>query len=534
MMLMFLLFLGFNQFVWKPKQTEQAKATKPDSTVAAEPVAAEEIPDSTVTASPAAANLQPQGSQQEYVTLSNDVMSVTFNTMGAVISQVELLKFKMPDKSDVRLIPANQSIAGLTMYSTAGRTALDKVLYGYQSDAPNSVKFYLVNGSDSVVTKTYTLDDKYGINLDVSIEKLQAINGISLSFESGIADTEKNLKAKNQDYKFSIFANNQLTKTTMKQLGKKPSGAVSSFAWAAIRSKYFTIAIMEKDPPLTKNYYAKHNAKTNSPAFVIDSRQSDAKSQWQQHYTIYAGPADFDTLESYGKQMQDIAERGAKWLRWLTAIFAWFLKFLHTYIQNYGIVIIIFSIIIKTLLHPFTHKQLDASLKMQKLQPMVQEIQAKYKSDPKRMQTELSKLYKDAGTSPFSSCLPLLLQMPIFFALYNVLRYSMDMRSAYFVGWLKDLSEPDPYLVLPIIMAIFMVLQQLLMRPTQQNVDQMDDKQKAAAQSQKMMMWTMPIVMFFVFKSMPAGLVLYWTVFNILSVVQQYYLQKHLSKKENQ
>ncbi|HRY83704.1 MAG TPA: YidC/Oxa1 family membrane protein insertase, partial [Candidatus Cloacimonadota bacterium] len=152
---------------------------------------------------------------------------------------------------------------------------------------------------------------------------------------------------------------------------------------------------------------------------------------------------------------------------------------------------------------------------------------------PKLMQSELSKLYKENGASPFSGCLPLLIQMPIFFSLYNVLRYSMDMRNASFVGWLSDLSEPDPYMILPVLMAVFMVLQSMMMRPPKQDPAQMDEKQKAALQSQKMMTYMMPVMMFFIFRGMPSGLVLYWTVFNILSVIQQYYLQKHFKQKES-
>jgi len=124
--------------------------------------------------------------------------------------------------------------------------------------------------------------------------------------------------------------------------------------------------------------------------------------------------------------------------------------------------------------------------------------------------------------------------MPIFFSLYNVLRYSLDMRNAHFVGWLSDLSEPDHLMILPILMAVFMIIQSRMMRPPAQNEAEMDDKQKAALQSQKMMTWLMPVMMFVIFRSMPSGLVLYWTVFNILSVVQQYYLQKHFKQKESQ
>jgi YidC/Oxa1 family membrane protein insertase len=201
-------------------------------------------------------------------------------------------------------------------------------------------------------------------------------------------------------------------------------------------------------------------------------------------------------------------------------------------VRNYGVVIVIFALLLKIILHPLTHKSMDASLKMQKIQPQMQALQQKYKNDPKTLQLEMSKLYKEAGANPLSGCLPLLLQMPIFFSLYNVLRYSLDMRNAGFVLWLKDLSEPDPYLILPILMGVFMIVQSLMMQPKRGNIEEMDEKQRAAASSQKMMTWIMPIMMFFIFRSMPAGLVLYWTVFNIFSVIQQYILKKRYQNKE--
>jgi YidC/Oxa1 family membrane protein insertase len=267
---------------------------------------------------------------------------------------------------------------------------------------------------------------------------------------------------------------------------------------------------------------------------TLDTWDKVPSSNWEQDFLIYAGPADYEILKGYqdhNPHLELIAERGASWLRWLANIIAWFLKFLHRYIPNFGVVIIIFSIILKIVLHPLTHKSMDASLKMQRIQPQVQEIQKKYKNDAKTMQLELSKLYKETGASPFSGCLPLLLQMPILFSLYTVLRYTIDMRNAAFVGWLKDLSEPDPYWILPILMGVFMVVQSLMMRPPAAAIEQMDEKQKAMQSSQKMMTWLMPIMMFWIFKGLPSGLVLYYTVFNILSVAQQYYLQKHFKSK---
>jgi len=300
-----------------------------------------------------------------------------------------------------------------------------------------------------------------------------------------------------------------------------------------VRSKYFTLALKEDEPTLLRNYRSGLNEKTGNPFFYIDSRQPNAKQSWNQSFTLYTGPADYEILKTYGRQMENIPERGVSWLRWLANFFAWFLKLLHRYIPNYGVVLLIFALVMKLVLHPLTHKQMEHGFKQQKLAPQVQQIQKLYPNDRIKQQQELSKLYKEHKTSPMAGCLPVLIQFPIIIPLYSVLRYSLDMRNASFIFWLKDLSEPDPYLVLPIIMAIFMILQSLMMRPPKMDESQMDDKQKAMQSQQKMMTWMMPIMMFFIFRGMPAGLVLYWTAFNILSVVHQYYMNKHFKNKES-
>jgi YidC/Oxa1 family membrane protein insertase len=185
----------------------------------------------------------------------------------------------------------------------------------------------------------------------------------------------------------------------------------------------------------------------------------------------------------------------------------------------------IFALILKVVLSPLTKKSLTSGRKMQKIQPLMREIQQKYKNDLKTQQIELQKLYKEHDVSPLGGCLPLLLQMPIFFALYPVLHASIEFRQASFVGWLNDLSAPDQYWILPIMMGIFVFIQQKMMQ-AKQDLSQMDEKQAAMVQSTKMMAYVMPPFLVFIFSGLPSGLVLYWTTFNIFSIIQQYYLNK--------
>jgi YidC/Oxa1 family membrane protein insertase len=198
-------------------------------------------------------------------------------------------------------------------------------------------------------------------------------------------------------------------------------------------------------------------------------------------------------------------------------------QFLHLFIPNFGIVIIVFSLIIKVGLHPLTRTSMKGMRRMQALTPMMNEVKEKYKDDPQKMNTAVMQLYKDYGVNPAAGCLPLLLQMPILFALYSVFRSSIELRQASFVGWITDLSIPDSIATLPfkiplvgldqvsglaIIMGVTMFIQQ---------------KQTVTDPRQKAMVWMMPIMMTLLFSSLPSGLNLYYLTFNILSIGQQYW-----------
>jgi len=471
------------------------------------------------------------------LTLENDNLSVKLSSLGASITSLSLKKYLWADKPiPIDLVPEQGRLAGISLLGLNVNQNKDlKLLNWHYTQNDSCIVFWLGDETNPQIKKVYSLDDKYGVLMDVVVSSSFPVYGIEYDFSDGIADTEKiKSSLKDTDYKLLLFYENSLQKYSLSKVRKKqPEGPVSAFKWAALRTKYFTIAINEIGNPLTSNYFARVSPTTGNPAIILNSFDRSPSQNWEQHFLLYTGPTDYNLMKSYkDSKMELIPERGPGWLRWLSNPIAWFLQFLHSFIPNYGIVIIIFSVILKIILHPLTNKSTKANLKMQSIQPQVQEIQKKYKNDPQRMQQELSKLCKEVGANPFSGCFPLLLQMPIFIALYNVLRYTLDMRNAKFFGWLDDLSEPDPYWILPLIMAGFMILQSLMSQPSKENLAKMDEQQKAMQKSTRMMTWLMPIIMFFIFKSLPSGLVLYYTVFNILSVIQQYYMKKNMKKKE--
>jgi YidC/Oxa1 family membrane protein insertase len=243
---------------------------------------------------------------------------------------------------------------------------------------------------------------------------------------------------------------------------------------------------------------------------------------------LYLGPMEYGTVKALDRGLERTIPLGAAWIIRPIAEYVMIplFEFLRWFIPNYGLVIIVFSIIIKIVLHPLTRTSMRSMRKMQALQPMMTEIREKYKDDPEKMNAQVMNLYREYGVNPASGCLPLLLQMPILFALYQVFRSTINLRQAEFVWWIKDLSVPDTIVHLPFTIPLFGVNQIsglcLAMGATmfvQQKMTPTDPRNKA-------MVWLMPIMFTLLFNGLPAGLNLYYFVFNILSIGQQFLFNK--------
>jgi YidC/Oxa1 family membrane protein insertase len=245
-------------------------------------------------------------------------------------------------------------------------------------------------------------------------------------------------------------------------------------------------------------------------------------------FGVYLGPVDYDLLKSYDVDLEQIVSLGWAWLiRPISEyIMLPLMSALHYVVPNWGVVIILFSIIIKIALHPLTKTSMRSMKKMQALQPMMNEIREKYKDDPQKMNQQILNLYKEYGVNPAGGCLPLLLQLPILIALYNVFRSTIELRQASFVWWITDLSVPDKIFTLPFEIPLFGVKDvsglALLMGITtfiQQKMSVKDPRQKT-------MIWMMPLLMTLLFNSFPSGLNLYYFVFNLLSIGQQFMINR--------
>ena len=237
---------------------------------------------------------------------------------------------------------------------------------------------------------------------------------------------------------------------------------------------------------------------------------------------IFVGPRDQNVLDSVENKITGISETiDYGWFWFLARPMLWVLNGINSVVMNYGVAIIIMTILLRLLMWPLTRKSYTSMAAMQKMQPEMQRIQKLYANDKMRLQMEMMKLYQTHKTSPMSGCLPMLIQIPIFFALYKALLVSVQMRHANFL-WIHDLSAMDPYFILPILMGATMWLQQRLQSPQSKSAQNAND---ALAKTQQMMRW-MPVLFVIMFAWMPAGLVLYWTVSNIFGIVQMEIIKK--------
>lgn len=363
-----------------------------------------------------------------------------------------------------------------------------------------------------VSKKTYTFERGfYGFTLEkVELDLTSAIES------GGIPVTEIQTTDKGY-FTASWFTNSHKKENSEKIEGLEATGNV---AWIASSNKYFTIILMPETMERADGYIAPGEG--GSPHIALDDNRM----------TVYAGPKAYNQLNELGRDTTDMIDFGWPVIRWISKLIFFFLTSVLSFVSNWGVRIIILAFTLKILLSPLTTKSYVSMQKMQKIQPAMQEIQKKYAKDPKQQQAEMQKLYKEKGVNPIGGCLPMLLQMPVFFAMYRVLANMVELRDAGFIWWINDLSRPEILIhfqtkilglegigLMAVILGITMFLQQKLTGSSSVG---------SAAQQQKMMMYMMPIFMTFLFMRFASGLTLYWLIFNILTLVHQELIKKKL------
>jgi len=461
------------------------------------------------------ADIPPPASEQT-VTVETDLVRVELSNRGGVIRSWELKRYHTapPEKKPVQLVYQEGKFRG-PLSITVANADIDKSfregLYNIEKDftsldASHPVGHVTMQFHDSVthlsVEKRLTFHhNSYVVDVSIALEGVTEPYDVGLGTNFGIVEWGSGFigvigSAWRVDDKIE-------KETPEKELERK--GAVQ---WVALHDKYFLSVLMPKQGTAV---LAKNEGDKLVSAGVRMAASGVASSVALQ---LYAGPKEHDTLRSLNVGLEDMIDFGffifGSWtvVKSVAKPIFYVLRFIHGYVYNYGVTIILLTMAIKLLFAPLQYKSYKSMKMMRLIQPKIAAVQEKYKGDRDRLNKELMKLYKDQKVNPLGGFLPMILQMPVFVALFNVLYTTIDLRQAPFMLWITDLSVQDPYYVLPIIMGATMFIQQKItpttMDPTQAKI-----------------MLVLPVGMTFLFVNFPAGLVLYWVTNNTLTISQQ-------------
>ncbi len=317
--------------------------------------------------------------------------------------------------------------------------------------------------------------------------------------------------------------NDGVRSTEMRKV-ERPEIHEGPFLWAGVKSKYFVVAVLPgtgeaEEGPYLGGVITRPGLDEMRPSIdVTQAIGSDGLAA----YRLYMGPQVYSLLQAVGADMEDVNPYGWKWLRPLIRPFVtltlWILNFLHDNLNvGYGWVLVIFGVLMRVALWPLNNKAMRAQMRNMAVQPLVKEIQTKYKDNPEKLQKEMMNLYKEYGFNPLAGCLPMLLPWPVLIALFFVFQNTIELRGVPF-GWLPDLSAKDPFFILPIVLAVSMFALQFI------SFRSMPDAGKNP--QMKMMMYFMPPFFGFIFMNFPSGLNLYYATANLATIPQQFLIAR--------
>ncbi len=468
--------------------------------------------------------------EERIITIDTDLYKAIFTNKGGVIRHWELKKYwkdVTKQKSIVLFDPGKEIVAAYPLGTSVENSELNNLvnegLYSVEgsdlllnaNNPEGTLAFTLVDPkSGKGFKKTFTFHhDSYNVDVDIIPVNITESYSVSTGSNFGIHEwgEEKILGFVGP----MTLVGSKVKKDKIAKI-EGPVSHEGDIQWTAIQDKYFISALIPKDK-VSKVVVKKSTNKDVQSALQITNGQKVS-------LLLYAGPKESERLTSLGVELDKTIpfgwfmfwELGA--ISWLAKGLFYVLEIFHKYSGNYGIAIIVLTAAIKVLFVPLTYKSMKSMRDMQKLQPELKKLQNKYKDDRTALNKGMMELYKTHKVNPLGGCLPMLLQLPVFIGLYNLLASSIELRQSPLFFWVKDLSMKDPYYVLPIIMGISMLLQQK-MSPT--TVDP----------TQAKIMLIMPVIFTFFFLNFPSGLVLYWLVNNLLTVGQQVVQNKYFSGK---
>ncbi|MCP4649688.1 MAG: membrane protein insertase YidC [PVC group bacterium] len=468
-------------------------------------------------------------SKENSYVLENDTYRITVNSPQADVQKVELQQFIDPQTQQPTVVlDAEEKQRGVfATPELVDKAQLEDVISG-----SDKIIFIYKDLSGLTIKKTIELEDNtHIITLDIEIinESLQDQTvSYRMTSAAGIAPAE-GIASRYQEI-LTILETEKRHKQHPGKV-KKETLVPGAVKIAAFKTRYFSLAAIPFiNCDYTYSYKNNYSDAQQSPSFGlgIDKQIIPAQGKKNHAFALYVGPNDSETMAISGLGIEEIRGKGvfAGFSDFLLSLLRW----LHGIFNNYGLAVIALSLVLQTFLYPLTFKSLKSMKDMQALQPQVEEMRNKYKDDAQKLNKEIMELYKNNKVNPLGGCLPMLLQMPVFFSLYKVLMQAVELRGAQF-WWIKDLSGPDALIVfsntypligntfniLPVVMIAASFLQQKMTNPNQAN------------EQQKMMALIMPVFLGAIFYRFPSGLVLYFLTNTIFSLVMQGFMASRAS-----
>ena len=492
------------------------------------------------------------------ISIETELLSIALTNVGGDIVSYKLKNHKDGDGFvEMVLSGINEAHAFNIAFGSLNAQPLTSLFY-VEQESEYSVTFYrdffMSNDETSkfrLIKKYEFMPNDYMFELKISLDGGFTVPGFNfggsaytLSFGPQIGPRFEKLDNR-YDYRHYFTYTNGKRRT---EKANDSNTINTSPKWAAVSGKYFAFIAI----PLLVQYEVNFSERAE-PGLASTSRLNIIRptinsSRVDDTYRFYLGPKSQEALSIYNTgnnsfgliymQLTELASsRGIlspleKFLKWLLQIF-------YKIIPNYGVAIILLTLLVKIAFFPLTRKSFESTLRMQAVAPKIKELQGKYKDNSQKLNMEMAELYKKEGYNPLSGCLPMLLQLPLFFAMYNLFNNHFDLRGAMFIsGWIPDLSLPESFynfpggFKLPLLgwtalrlLPFIYVGSQLLYG----KVTQMPDQQKNA--QSKMMLYVMPVIFFFVLYNVPSGLLIYWILSNVFTMLQQVVINKYLANR---
>tara|TARA_B100000989_G_scaffold298723_1_gene289436 strand:- start:11692 stop:13488 length:1797 start_codon:yes stop_codon:yes gene_type:complete len=506
-----------------------------------------------------------QDSVQRFTTIDTPLYKAIFTNKGAGPTQFTLKEHVNWAGTPVQMIgDTTLSAYNLGFLSTENyNVETQQILFEAENPASNilvlsgenrSLSYRLNVPNGGALRYTYTFfSDSYEIDLRVEYIGIQEYilgRSVDFGFISPLNFTERDRVQEALETSAYLFAGGELERLKVdnpdENNGYNELNINGVVEWVATKTKFFTQLIQPVHSTEGALLIGQINGKVDQ-ATTDHTYQamvnSDIPSNGKQEYRLYIGPTKYADMKSYNENAFDMVEVGYGWLRWFSDPFVRFIvipffNVMGGFISNYGVLVIIFAVTVKLVLSPLTFKSYKSMAAMKELQPQMKELQEKYKSDPQKQQKATMDLYRKNKVNPLGGCVPILLQFPILITLWLFFQNSILLRQESFL-WANDLSAPDFIINLPfgipflgdqiggfvILMSLSMGLQSRLTGGASGGA-----ASGAMAQNMKIMQYILPIMMLFIFNRFASGLSLYYLIFNVLSIVQQYYINRSTHK----